>query len=181
MRLTTVWFPTFPKASPWVLVTCRVSPAAKPWSHQAVFTPEPSTVVLADDNPRIPGLVARILGSEFRIIAHVTDGEALVEAACRLCPDVLIVDVAMPRLNGIQAVEQLCLCRAQTAAIVFLTSHGDEALVERAFAAGGHGFVLKQAATEDLAVAIVAARGGQTFVSPSLKLRHNPGISPVSV
>ena len=76
----------------------------------------PATVVLADDNPRIPGLVARILGDEFRIVAHVTDGEELLEAAERLHPDVLIVDVAMPRLNGIQAVERMG--SHKTAAIV---------------------------------------------------------------
>jgi DNA-binding NarL/FixJ family response regulator len=91
----------------------------------------------------------------------------MIEAAGLMHPDVLVVDVAMPRLNGIEAVRRLC--PSTLPAIVFFSSHGDASLMEQAFAAGGLGYVLKGSAAEDLPLAIRAALRGETFVSPSLK------------
>jgi len=125
------------------------------------------TVLLADDNPRIHGLVARILGDEFQMLDGAADGEELIETALRLMPDVLVVDIGMPRLNGIEAVKRLSSWRP--AAVVFLTSHGETSLVEQAMAAGGLGYVLKESAVEDLALAIRAALRSECYVSPSLK------------
>jgi DNA-binding NarL/FixJ family response regulator len=151
-------------------VTYRVSPipnACSDWVVQDRYQP---TVVLADDNPRIQGLVARILRDEFQIVASVGDGDKLIEAAGQFLPDVIVVDISMPGLSGIDAVKRLGLSPriGKAPAIVFLTSYGDALLVGRALAAGGRGYVLKASAVEDLAPAIFAALRGETFVSASL-------------
>ena len=127
----------------------------------------PPTVLLADDNPRIHRLVAKILGDEFHLLGGAADGEELIEAARRLMPDVLVVDIGMPGLNGIEAVKRLHSWRPP--AVVFLTSHGEPSLVAQARAAGGLGYVLKESAVEDLALAIRAALRSESYVSPSLK------------
>ncbi len=122
-------------------------------------------VLLADDH-RIEGLRS-LLAEEFDLVEIVEDGVALIEAAKRLRPDVIIADITMPRLNGIEALMQL---RAEMpdVRVVFLTMHRDAAYARRAIAAGAKGFVLKHSAVDELLFALHAALEGRTFITPAL-------------
>ena len=126
-------------------------------------TAAPITVLVADDNPYVHTLVRRILSDEFQIVGSAMDGEDLVHAARQLSPDVVVVDVGMPRVNGIEAVRRLRGWHPP--AVVFLTSHGDQEMVNQARAAGGMGYVLKQCACEELADAIYSALRNEPYVS----------------
>jgi DNA-binding NarL/FixJ family response regulator len=123
--------------------------------------------VIADDHPKALALAARILGSQYEVIVQVPDGEKLVEAVTRLRADVAVVDIAMPGLNGIEAVRRLP--EDSHTVVVFLTGQADPDLIQDALAAGGLGYVLKASASEDLLPAVEAALMGKTFLSPSLK------------
>jgi DNA-binding NarL/FixJ family response regulator len=130
------------------------------------------TVIVADDQPMFLDIVSRLLARDFDILAAVLDGEALVREVDGQDPEVLVVDISMPILNGIDAVDRIRskghLNRADGArrAVVFLTNHQDEVLVEKAIAAGGLGYVLKSRAALDLLPAIAAARSGARYTSP---------------
>src|SRR6185436_7522477 len=111
------------------------------------------TILLADDHQMFAQGLESLLRDEFDFLGRVGDGEALIEAAMRLAPDVIIVDISMPVLNGFDAVTQLKKmgCRAK---IIFLTMHGDENLVAKALRCRAYQYVLKQSAGEELIVAI---------------------------
>lgn len=100
-----------------------------------------------------------LLKVEFDVIADVEDGQALVNAAQQLSPDVIVTDISMPGLDGIAAAT-LILGRNPAARIVFVTVHDDPSLVERGLAAGGLGYVLKYAAGDELVPAVHAALHG---------------------
>lgn len=108
-----------------------------------------------------------LLTAEFELVGVVADGQAMVDAAKTLQPDIIVADVSMPMLNGIDALESL---RQQGVDIpvVFLTMHSQPGYARRALQAGAAGYVLKLAAPEELVQAIHAALGGGTFVSPAL-------------
>ena len=108
-----------------------------------------------------------LLTPEFDLVGVVEDGRALVEAARRLRPDVIVADIAMPRLNGIEALAEL---RKDDPGVklVFLTMHRQVAYARRALKAGATGFVLKHSAPKELVLAIRAALEGSTFITPSL-------------
>ena len=124
-------------------------------------------VLLADDHRIVAQGLKSILSTEFDLAGVVEDGRAMVEAAKTLRPDVIVADVSMPLLNGIDALEML---RQQGIGIpvVFLTMHGHAGYARRALSAGAAGSVLKHAAPEELVQAIRAALDGGTFVSPAL-------------
>jgi len=109
----------------------------------------------------------RLLADDFELVGMVEDGRALVAAAKKLQPDVIVADIAMPRLNGIDAMAQLKKDNADVK-VVFLTMHQDPAYARRALAAGAAGFVVKHSAPAELVMAIHAALKGQTFITPSL-------------
>jgi len=125
-------------------------------------------VLIADDNDTLLGEVRAILEPKFDVVGEVGDGEALVEAARRLTPDVLVVDISMPNISGIEAARRLRQ-DGSGSRIIFLTVHQDPALVETAFEAGGIGYVLKTSAGEDLLPAIDEALRGHRYVSPLLR------------
>jgi len=106
-----------------------------------------------------------LLEDDFDLVGAVADGEALVEAARRLNPDVIIVDISMPTMNGLDAVRQLKKDGA-TAKIIFLTMHADDRLLAEAFRCGGSGYVLKQSAGEELITGIGKVLAGQKYVTP---------------
>lgn len=124
-------------------------------------------VLLADDHRVVAQGLKSMLAAEFELVDVVTDGQAMVEATKKLRPDVVVADVTMPVLNGIDALETL---RQQgvDVPVVFLTMHGQAGYARRALQAGAAGYVLKLAAPEELVQAIRAALDGGTFVSPSL-------------
>jgi DNA-binding NarL/FixJ family response regulator len=106
-----------------------------------------------------------LLEDEFDLVGAVGDGQALVAAATRLNPDVIVVDISMPLMNGFDAVRQLKK-QGIVAKIVFLTMHADDRLLAEAFRCGGNGYVLKQSAGEELIVGIRQVLAGHKYVTP---------------
>jgi DNA-binding NarL/FixJ family response regulator len=124
-------------------------------------------VLLADDHLMVAEALKSLLSSEFELVGVVEDGTALVEAATRLRPDVIVADVTMPRLNGIGALVRLRQLGNQVP-VVFLTMHKDVSFARRALEAGASGFVLKHSASAELLLAIRAALEGKTYLTPQL-------------
>lgn len=123
-------------------------------------------VLLADDHETILERVKFVLGDEFEIVATVNNGEDAVAETQRLDPDVLVVDISMPSVDGLQAARQLLGQKIHTR-IVFLTVHEDEDFVNAAFAAGASAYVTKPRVTTDLVPAIRDALAGRRYVSES--------------
>jgi DNA-binding NarL/FixJ family response regulator len=125
------------------------------------------TILLADDHPGIFETVAPILEPTFEIIGRADDGQALLEAVAKLNPDVVVTDISMPVLDGIEAANKLkksgSSCR-----IVFLTVHDDPDFIEACLATGALGYVSKPRMALDLVPAIREALKGHTFVSPNI-------------
>lgn len=131
------------------------------------------SVLLADDHAIVAEGLRRVLEPEFEVVHIVGDGQALAAAAAELQPDVIVADVSMPVLSGIEAVRRI----RQTdrhAAIVFLTMHSDVIYASEAFAAGASAYVLKTSAGTEIVAAIREALDGGVHVTPSLdgQLRH---------
>jgi DNA-binding NarL/FixJ family response regulator len=127
------------------------------------------TVLLADDHDVVLEGLRRILDRPgFWIIGTVHDGLELLEAAAALTPDVIVVDVTMPLLNGIEAVRQLRRARCNSK-IVFLTMHTEVSYATEALAAGGSAYVLKSSRGEELVAAIQEVLSGRTYVSGALE------------
>jgi DNA-binding NarL/FixJ family response regulator len=124
-------------------------------------------VLLADDHRVVAEGLMRLLAEDFELVGMVEDGRALVTAAKKLRPDVIVADVSMPHLNGIDAMIQLKKDDAGVK-VVFLTMHQDPAYARRALEAGAAGFVVKHSAPAELVMAIHAALKGQTFITPAL-------------
>ena len=124
-------------------------------------------VLLADDSPPMLQATRRILEPEFQIVGTVDDGQAVLEAMESLKPDVLILDISMGMMNGLEAARLLTRI-GYKAKIVFLTVHKDQEFVEEAFSAGAIGYVIKPRLGSDLLVAVREALVGHTFVSPDL-------------
>lgn len=126
-------------------------------------------VLLADDNPSMLQAARRILEPEFQVVGTVHDGQAVLEAADALRPDILILDISMGMLNGLEAARLLTRTMSK-AKIVFLTVHQDQEFVEEAFSVGALGYVVKPRLGTDLLLAVREALMGRTFVSPDLKV-----------
>jgi DNA-binding NarL/FixJ family response regulator len=124
-------------------------------------------VLLADDHRMVAEGLKGFLGEEFELVGIVEDGRAMVAEARTLRPDVIVADISMPLLNGIDA---LALLKRDDPDIrvVFLTMHRDAAYARRALEAGASGFVLKHSAPAELVLAVRAALQGRTFISPDL-------------
>ena len=124
-------------------------------------------LLLADDNPSMLQAARRILEPEFQVVGTVQDGQALLEAADALRPDVLIIDISMGMLNGLEAARILTRSECKPK-IVFLTVHQDQEFVEEAFSVGALGYVVKPRLGTDLLPAVREALVGRAFVSPHL-------------
>lgn len=123
------------------------------------------TLLLADDHKMFSQGLQTLLQDEFDLVGAVADGQALVEAATRLHPDVIIVDISMPLMNGFDAVRQITK-KGITAGIIFLTMHADDRLLAEAFRCGGSGYVLKQSAGDELIFCIKQVLAGHKYVTP---------------
>ena len=121
-------------------------------------------VLVADNDRNILAQIHRLLAARFEIVGEVEDGNSLVRAAGSLHPDVLVVDISMPIMNGLEAVRLHRRYYPDTR-VVFLTSHTEPEMLAAAMAAGAGGFVSKPRAAEDLARAIEIVGRGGTFVS----------------
>ena len=121
-------------------------------------------VVVAEDQELMRHAIAKILQGRFTLVGTADNGRLAIELAQALNPDVLVLDISMPTLNGIEAASHLKEI-GSTVSMVFLTAHDDFDFVEAAFSAGALGYVLKQFLATDLIPAIWAAIHGQSFVS----------------
>jgi DNA-binding NarL/FixJ family response regulator len=121
-------------------------------------------VLIADDHRIFAEGLRGLLETEFEVVGLAGDGQELVAAATRLKPDVIVTDVSMPSLNGIEAAEHLRELGVD-APIVFLTQHRDLAYARRALAVGALGYVLKHAASSELITAVQEAIQGRSFIS----------------
>jgi len=130
-------------------------------------TPSRPRILLADDHAVVLEGLRRVLEPECEVVGTATDGRALVETALHLKPDVVVADISMPLLNGIDAVRQLKKS-ARDVRVVFLTMHADVSYAAKALEAGGSGFVLKTSAAEELLTAIREAMKGRKYVTPAL-------------
>ena len=124
-------------------------------------------VLLADDHKILVEGLRGLLEPEFDLLETVEDGRELVERALKLMPDVVVADVSMPLLNGIEAARQI-LPKAPKIRVVFLTMHADVAYANEAFRAGASGYILKRSAAVELVTAIREALNGGVYVTPSV-------------
>ena len=133
------------------------------WHHRRCVDADPEggtvsrvRVLLADDHRIVAEGLKSLLVAEFDLIGVVEDGRAMVAAAKALKPDVIVADITMPHLNGIEALEEVKKFDP-IVRVIFLTMHRDPAYARHAFEAGAVGFVLKHSAPEEL---VLAVRGG---------------------
>ena len=124
-------------------------------------------VLIADDHRILAEGLRGLLEPEFEVVGVVADGRELVAAAQAQRPDVIVADVTMPSLNGIEAAMELRHLGVE-AKVVFLTMHRDVAYARRALEAGAVGFVLKHSASSELVTAVREALRGQTYVTPKI-------------
>jgi DNA-binding NarL/FixJ family response regulator len=125
-------------------------------------------VVLADDHLEIIAKVRGVLGEEFEVVESVGNGDQAVKAVLALDPDVLVTDISMPLLNGLQAARRIQNANSRVK-IIFLTIHEDRDFIAAAFSAGAMGYVTKRRLSVDLVVAIQEVLKGHTFVSNSVR------------
>lgn len=123
------------------------------------------SVLLSEDHTIVLEGLRRILDLHFNVVGSVQDGRALVAAAKELRPDVIVTDISMPLLNGIEAARQIKKMEMPTK-IVFLTMHPDVTYATEAFRAGASGYVLKNCAAQELVTAIQEAFKGRVYVTP---------------
>ncbi len=117
-------------------------------------------VLLADDHEAMLDRVARLLATECNVVGTVTDGQQALDAAMELEPDVLVLDISMPVMNGIETARRLKEAGSETR-IVFLTVHDDPNIAREALEAGALGYVIKQRIASDLVAAIKKAHAGR--------------------
>jgi DNA-binding NarL/FixJ family response regulator len=122
-------------------------------------------VLLADDHRLLREAFVKLLEPDCDVVGAVTDGRALLEAAAKLKPEVVVVDIAMPLLNGLDAARQLKRSMPSVK-VVFLTVSEDPELAAEAFRAGGSAFLLKNSAASELLQAITDVMQGRSYVTP---------------
>jgi DNA-binding NarL/FixJ family response regulator len=122
-------------------------------------------VLLADDHTLLLGAFEKLLAAECDVVGTVTDGRELVSAAQRLKPEVIVLDIGMPLLNGLEAGRQIKQLLPATK-LVFLTMNEDSDLAAEAFRAGASAYLLKRSATSELLTAIREVTRGRSYVTP---------------
>jgi len=125
------------------------------------------TVLLADDHSMVASGLAKLLEDEFELLATVEDGRAAVAAAREQHPDVVLLDISMPLMNGIEAARRIHM-DAPACKLIFLTMHNDRAFVKEAFSAGASGYVLKRSAASELPLAIHEVLRNKFYITPLL-------------
>jgi DNA-binding NarL/FixJ family response regulator len=123
--------------------------------------------ILADDHTLVAEALRELIALHFEVIATVGDGHALVASATALKPDVIVVDVAMPLLNGLEACRQLKQ-KVPSVKLVFLTMNEDPELAVEAMNSGASGYVLKKCAASELLQAMKSALRGKSYITPQI-------------
>jgi DNA-binding NarL/FixJ family response regulator len=133
----------------------------------------PITVLLAEDHMIVrEGLRALLkLEDDIKVVGEAENGRQAVNMAAKLCPDVVVMDIAMPLLNGLEATRQVLHARPGTKVLI-LSAHSDDAYVEQVMALGAAGYLIKQTAAHVLPEAIRTISQGNTFFSPSISKRR---------
>ena len=139
-------------------MTARDSPSSPSFERS-------TRVLLVDDSTEMIAMAGAALVSVCAIVGTATDGQSALAAARTLRPDVIVLDISMPGMSGLDVAAALC-AQKSTAAIVFLTIHDDAQIVEAAMQSGGTGYVLKRRLSTDLLEAVQEARAGRSFISP---------------
>jgi DNA-binding NarL/FixJ family response regulator len=121
-------------------------------------------ILLADDNPKMRERVAELLCRDFEVVAFVGDGQQAVDSTLKLEPDILVLDISLPILNGIQVASHLQNSGCATK-VIFLTEYADRDYVEAALSLGVLGYILKSRMARDLIPAIQVALHGQKYMS----------------
>ena len=138
---------------------------------------KPITVMLAEDHAIVRQGLCSLLNADghFIIVGEARTGREAVEMAQTLCPDVILMDIAMPVLNGLEATRQI-LAANPAAKIIVLSAHSDDVYVEKMIEAGAAGFLEKQSSADVLTKAIREVAAGRTFFSPAIakRLQGNP-------
>ena len=124
-------------------------------------------MLIVDDDDEVRHTVTSLLEDRFQIVGAAENGHQAIELAALLCPDVIVLDICMPVLDGIAAAVQLRKC-GYSGKLVFLSMQDDPDFIEAALAAGALGYVLKCSVRTDLTPAILLALDGKSFVSPAL-------------
>lgn len=142
-------------------------------------------VLMADDHSILLAGLRKLIEDHCEVVGTVEDGRALIEAANQLKPELILLDISMPLLNGLDAARQLKKALPETK-LLFLTMHASARYATEAFKAGGSGFLLKQSAASELPQAIDAVLRGKHYLTPSiakpvidqaLKAEETPGIN----
>jgi DNA-binding NarL/FixJ family response regulator len=123
--------------------------------------------ILADDHTLVAEALHGLIAAQFDVVATVADGHALLASALTLKPDVIVVDVAMPLLNGLEACRQLKQ-KMPGVKLVFLTMNEDPELAVEAMKSGASGYVLKKSAASELLQAMQAALRGKSYLTPQI-------------
>ena len=122
-------------------------------------------VLLADDHALLLGAFEKLLAGECDVVGQVSDGRALVAEAEKLKPDVIVLDISMPLLNGLEAGRQIKQ-KLRDVKLIFLTMNEDSDLAAEAFRSGASGYVLKRSAASELSAAIREVTQGRSYVTP---------------
>ena len=125
------------------------------------------SILLADDHSLILAGLRKLVEADYDVVGTVEDGRALVEAAQALRPDLILLDISMPRLNGLDAARQLRTL-VPDSKIIFLTMHASSTYATEAFQAGASGYLLKHSAAEELGQAIKCVLQGRHYLTPLL-------------
>jgi DNA-binding NarL/FixJ family response regulator len=124
-------------------------------------------LVMADDHRIVLEGLRKLLETDFEVVGMVEDGRATVNAAQQLAPDVVLLDISMPLLNGIEAAKQIRKLLPKVK-VVFLTMHSDAEYLREAFRAGASGYLLKRSAATELVSGITEVLRGRTYISGSI-------------
>jgi DNA-binding NarL/FixJ family response regulator len=126
-------------------------------------------VIIADDHNLMRRTIRALLekANDIKVIAEAKNGYEAINLVEHMRPDVLVMDITMPFLNGIRATERIC-CLKPATQVVILSLHGDEAVVQQAVRNGVRGYVLKRSATAELLPAVRAAKQGQPYLSSAI-------------
>lgn len=122
-------------------------------------------VLLADDHTLLLGAYEKLLAEECEVVGQVCDGRALIAAAEQLKPDIIVLDISMPLLNGLEAGRQIKQ-RMRDVKLIFLTMNDDTDIAAEAFRAGASGYLLKRSAASELVTAIREVVRGRSYITP---------------